>query len=156
MFLESILEFFQIHVRFGELWKIWSYLWCRTVKMHQKFSHGWRTSHSDIELIFWHKIYTRYISELYFKCHWLSIMILYQKLCPSYWIVVRLTCEHKLSRIQGFDLASTNTPWAPADVPWASNDAHDDQYPTSFLSTSRNCSLVQKFSLFTKNFLICF
>ena len=56
MCLKSVLEYFQVQIRFEELWWLWSFLRCRTAKTHQMFSYGWRYSHGAIEPIVWHTI----------------------------------------------------------------------------------------------------
>lgn len=44
--LESVLESFQVRVRFGKLWWFRSFL--RALQTRYKFSNGWRSSHGEI------------------------------------------------------------------------------------------------------------
>ena len=88
--------FFQVHVRFGQRWRFWSYLRCRTAQMHQKFINIWRPSEDLVKLRFWHNIK-----------NWVSFLIppfkvrqTIQKLCSLHWRVVYRKCERKMSKMK--------------------------------------------------------
>ena len=56
MCLKFVLEYFQVQVRFGEFWRLWSVWKCMTPQTRQEVSYGCKPFHGEIDLIFWEKL----------------------------------------------------------------------------------------------------
>ena len=116
---------------------------CKTAQIDQKFSNGWRPSHGDINLIFWHKIdiWVSFpiLSGWGQSRYWIKSYDCFTEKC-SFWRAKR-RCRERRS-VEWHSRATINTP---------PNQQTDD----FFNKVSKIVNVPPKFPLFTEDPILC-